>query len=125
MPVVLGGLSFGECETLAAALARVTKAAPGPTLILASSDMSHYLPDDETRKLDALAMEPLEAPTARASTRPCAATASDVRRRARDGRRARGPRPRREHALRVGYATSADAGGDRDRVVGYAALTFS
>jgi AmmeMemoRadiSam system protein B len=28
-------------------------------------------------------------------------------------------------ATRIGYATSADAGGDRDRVVGYAAVTMS
>ena len=28
-------------------------------------------------------------------------------------------------ATRVGYATSADAGGDKHRVVGYAAVTLS
>jgi len=126
VPVVLAGLSFAECETLAAAIARAIQAAAGPTLIVASSDMNHYLPDDETRKLDALALAPLEALDA-------AALYQTVRR---HGITMCGIIPTTVALLaartlgatrstRIGYATSADAGGDRGRVVGYAAVTFA
>jgi AmmeMemoRadiSam system protein B len=125
-PVVLGGLSFGECETLAGAIARTIRAFEGPTLIIASSDMNHYLPDDETRRLDALALAPLEALDAHGLYRTvrehgitmCGVVPSTV---AILAARALGA----TRATRVGYATSADAGGDRHRVVGYAAVTMS
>ena len=124
-PVVLGGLSFGECETLAGAIARTIQAADGPTLIVASSDMNHYRSDAETRALDALALAPLEALDAhglfdtvrRHGITMCGyipATVAVLAARALGATR----------ATRVGYATSADAGGDRDRVVGYAAVTI-
>ena len=125
-PVVLSGLSFGECETLAESIARVIDATDGPTLIVASSDMNHYLSDTETRALDALALAPLEALDAaglyttvrRHGITMCGvvpATVTVLAARALGATR----------ATRVGYATSADAGGDRDRVVGYAAVTFT
>jgi AmmeMemoRadiSam system protein B len=125
VPIVLGGLSFGECETLAGALARVVAAAPGPTLILASSDMNHYRPDAETRALDALALEPLEAldghalydTVRRHGITMCGVVPATV---AVLAARALGA----TRATRVGYATSADAGGDAQRVVGYAAVAF-
>jgi AmmeMemoRadiSam system protein B len=125
VPVVLGGLSFAECEALAAALARVVRAAPGPTLVVASSDMNHYASDAETRTLDALALAPLEALDAhglyttvrRHGITMCGVVPATV---ALLAARALGA----TRATRVGYATSADAGGDRGRVVGYAALTF-
>jgi AmmeMemoRadiSam system protein B len=126
VPVVLGGLSFGECETLAAALARTIEAAEGPTLIVASSDMNHYRSDDETRALDALALAPLEAldghglyTTVRQhGITMCGVIPSTV---AILAARALGA----TRATRIGYATSAEASGDRDRVVGYAAVTMS
>jgi AmmeMemoRadiSam system protein B len=126
VPVVLGGLSFGECETLAAAIARTIQAADGPTLIVASSDMNHYRPDAETRTLDALALAPLEAldghglfdTVRRHGITMCGyvpATVAVLAARALGATR----------STRVGYGTSADAGGDRERVVGYAAVTMS
>jgi hypothetical protein len=125
-PVVLGGLSFGECETLAGAIARVVQEADGPTLIVASSDMNHFLPDAETRALDALALAPLEALDGHGLYRTvrehgitmCGVIPSAV---AVLAARLLGA----TRAARVGYATSADAGGDRHRVVGYAAVTMS
>jgi AmmeMemoRadiSam system protein B len=125
-PVVLGGLSFGECETLASAIARAVAAAPGPTLIVASSDMNHYLNDSETRALDALALAPLEAldgPGLYTTVRKhgitmCGVVPATV---ALLAARALGATT----ATRVGYATSADAGGDRGRVVGYAAVAIT
>jgi len=125
-PVVLGGLSWGECETLAAALTRVVRAAEGPTLIVASSDMNHYLPDDETRVLDEKALAPLEALDAHALY-------DTVRR---EGITMCGYIPATVALIaakslgatkttRIGHTTSADAGGDRDRVVGYAAVAVA
>jgi MEMO1 family protein len=125
-PVVLGGLSFGECETLAAAIARTVQQADGPTLIVASSDMNHYRPDAETRAIDALALAPMEALDAHGlydtvrknGITMCGYVPATV---ALLAARTLGA----TKAARVGYATSADAGGDRDRVVGYAAVMFS
>jgi AmmeMemoRadiSam system protein B len=121
--VVLGGLGFNECETLGAAIARAVAGADGPTLIVASSDMSHYLQDDEARAVDRLALAPLAAAdprglydTVRAhGISMCGyipATVALVAARALGATR----------ATLVGYATSADAGADRHRVVGYAAV---
>jgi MEMO1 family protein len=121
--IVLGGLSFNECEAMGAAVARVVAGADGPTLIVASSDMSHYLEDDEARAVDRLALAPLAAAdprglydTVRAhGISMCGYIPTTV---ALIAARALGA----TRATIVGYATSADAGADRDRVVGYAAV---
>jgi AmmeMemoRadiSam system protein B len=126
VPVVLGGLSFTQCEALAAAVARTVQAAEGPTLILASSDMSHYLPEKETRELDALALEPLQALDAaglyqtvrRHGITMCGIVPATVTLLA---ARLLGA----SRATRVGYTTSAETSGDYGRVVGYAALAFA
>jgi AmmeMemoRadiSam system protein B len=121
--VVLGGLGFPECQALGAAIARAVAAADGPTLIVASSDMSHYLEDDEARATDRLALAPLGAADPRGlydtvrkhGISMCGyipATVALVAARALGATR----------ATVVGYATSADAGAGRDRVVGYAAV---
>jgi AmmeMemoRadiSam system protein B len=121
--VVLGGLGFPECEALGAGIARAIAGADGPTLIVASSDMSHYLADDEARATDRLALAPMAAADPRGlydavrahGISMCGylpATVALVAARALGATR----------ATVVGYATSADAGGDRDRVVGYAAV---
>jgi AmmeMemoRadiSam system protein B len=121
--VVLGGLSFTECEALGAGIARAIRRADGPTLIVASSDMSHYLEDAEARAVDRLALAPLAAAdprglfdTVRAhGITMCGYIPATV---ALIAARALGA----SRASVVGYATSADAGGDRGRVVGYAAV---
>jgi AmmeMemoRadiSam system protein B len=121
--IVLGGLPFPECEALGAGIARAITGAAGPTLIVASSDMSHYLDDETARATDRLALAPLAAADARGlydtvrahGITMCGyipATVALVAARALGAMR----------ATVVGYATSADAGGDRDRVVGYAAV---
>ena len=124
--IVLGGLSFKECEALGAAIARAVQRAQrtdGPTLIVASSDMSHYLQDDEARAIDRLALAPLAGADPRGlfdavrahGITMCGyipATVALIAARALGATR----------ATVVGYATSADAGGDRGRVVGYAAV---
>jgi AmmeMemoRadiSam system protein B len=122
--VVLAGLSFGECEALGAGIARAVARADGPTLIVASSDMNHYLPDDETRAIDEKALAPLAALDPRGlwdavrahGITMCGYIPTTV---ALLAARALGA----TRATVVGHTTSADAGGDRDRVVGYAAVT--
>jgi AmmeMemoRadiSam system protein B len=121
--IVLGGLAYDDCAALGAAIARAVAAADGPTLIVASSDMSHYLEDGEARVTDRLALAPLGAADPRAlyetvrahGITMCGyipATVALVAARALGATR----------ATLVGYATSADAGAGRDRVVGYAAV---
>ena len=108
------------------ALARAIAALGEEVLVVASSDMDHYLPDEETRQIDARALEPLLALDAAGLYRRvhdedismCGilpATAMVAYAVERGATRAR----------LVGYATSGDAFGDRSRVVGYAAVLVS
>lgn len=126
VPIVVGGLSGDECAALGQAIARaVAKIGAGAddVLVVASSDMSHYLADDETRRRDRHALDALvtgdpaalvdavvEHDVSMCGVRPAAAMLAYAA--------ARGAgRPRL-----IGYATSGDAFGDRDRVVGYAGV---
>jgi AmmeMemoRadiSam system protein B len=122
-PVILGGLDGAECIALGRTLAEVVAALDEDVLVVASSDMSHYLPDDVTRKIDERAIAPmLAADPARlydvveredismCGVLPATAMLSYAR--------ARGA----TRGTLVAYGTSADAFGDTDRVVGYAAV---
>ncbi len=123
VPVVVGPLDTAECTALGQALARAIARVGGDVLVVASSDMSHYLPDPETRRRDRLALDALVSgdearlmdvceanDVSMCGVRPAAAMLAFVR--------ARGAgRPEL-----VGYATSGDAFGDRDSVVGYAGV---
>jgi AmmeMemoRadiSam system protein B len=122
-PVVVGPIDTAECTELGKALARAIAKAGGDVLVVASSDMSHYLPDPETRRRDRLAIDALlsgdEArlmdvcernDVSMCGVRPAAAMLSYVR-----ARGAGAPELR-------GYATSGDAFGDRSSVVGYASV---
>ena len=95
-------------------------------LVVASSDMSHYLPDEVTRKIDQRALEPLLQLDAAALYRRvrdedismCGilpATAMVAYAVARGAKSAR----------LLKYATSGDAFGDRSAVVGYAGVLIS
>lgn len=122
VPIVLGGLSETEAVDFGDALYRAIDGED--VLVVASSDMSHFLTDDETRKVDRVALEPLlnfdPAGLYRTVTQNnismCGyipATAMLAYARARGG----------DHKPElVAYATSGDAFGDRSRVVGYASV---
>ncbi len=127
VPIVLAGLSAREAIALGEGLARAVAAAaaPGEVLLVASSDMSHYLPDAVARKVDHQALEPLLAYDAPALYRTVVdndismcgyipATAMLAYAHATGA-----PAPEL-----VGYATSGDAFGDRSRVVGYAGVVI-
>ena len=95
-------------------------------LILISSDMNHFSNDETTRRLDALALDALESldPTRLLETvrrekismcgvLPAFFVLSALRKIGKLGK-----------AEKVGYATSGDSSGDRERVVGYAGYLF-
>jgi AmmeMemoRadiSam system protein B len=121
VPIVIGGIDGEEAAAFGRSVAQAT--AGEDVLLLASSDMSHYLPDVETRPLDKLAIERLVAVDSLGLWRtvemneitmcgvlPATALCAYAR--------ARGA----AHGELVAYATSGDASGDRERVVGYAGV---
>lgn len=65
VPIVLAGLRLEDCREVGQGLARAirdTKAADGDdVLIVASTDMSHYVSADAARRLDSMALERVEA----------------------------------------------------------------
>jgi AmmeMemoRadiSam system protein B len=125
-PAILGNLDEEECIAVGQALARAVASLAEDVLVVASSDMSHYLADDVTREIDQRALEPLLRLDAGALYRrvrdedismcgilPATAMVAYAV--------ARGARS----ATLLRYATSGDAFGDRDRVVGYAGVLIS
>jgi len=122
-PVILGGLDGAECVALGRTLAEIVAALDEEVLVVASSDMSHYLPDDVTRKIDQRAIEPMLAcdparlfdvvegeDISMCGILPATTMLSYAR--------ARGA----TKGTLVAYGTSGDAFGDTDRVVGYAGI---
>ena len=122
-PLVLGPLDFAACRSLGEALAAL---AHEGTLVVASSDMSHYLDDAATRAIDRVALAPLlaldpeqlHATVLREDISMCGVIPATVML---CFARARGA----TRAELVDYATSGDAFGDRARVVGYAGVVVS
>jgi AmmeMemoRadiSam system protein B len=120
-PLVLGPLDAEECVAVGELLARAIGAED--ILVVASSDMNHYLADDVTRVRDRAALAPLLALDPERLHRVvrdedhsmCGVVPATVMLAC---ARARGARS----ARLVAYATSGDAFGDRERVVGYAGV---
>lgn len=57
VPIVLGGLRWEECKRVAEAITRVSEGA----LVVASTDMSHFIPAETARRLDELALREVDA----------------------------------------------------------------
>lgn len=122
-PVILGGLDGAECIALGRTLAEIVGALDEEVLVVASSDMSHYLPDDETRKIDRRAIEAMLAcdparlygVVEREDISMCGVLPATTML---SYARARGA----TKGTLIAYGTSADAFGDVDRVVGYAGI---
>jgi MEMO1 family protein len=124
-PVILGGLDGAECVALGRVLAEVVASLDEDVLVVASSDMSHYLPDEVTRKIDRRAIEPMLAcdparlydvvqreDISMCGVLPATAMLSYARQRG------------ATRGTLVAYGTSADAFGDKERVVGYAGVSI-
>lgn len=126
VPVVIGIADYPSLELLGRAVAEAIRRSTEPVLIIASSDMNHYEPDAITRVKDGkaidkmLKLDPAElleiirdenismcgyAPTI---TMLIAAKELGA-----------------HEAKLIKHATSADTGGDRDSVVGYAGIIVS
>lgn len=119
--VSVWGMAPSEVRRLGEALAAVQ--AERPALLVASTDLSHYLPDDLTRRRDALAIEAIERLDVEKLTRLMAADEATL---CGGGAALAVLYAARElgasGAQLLRYGTSADTGGGRDVVVGYAAL---
>jgi hypothetical protein len=124
-PIILGGLDGDECIALGRTLAEIVATLDEDVLVVASSDMSHYLPDDVTRTIDRQAIEPMLAcdpsrlfdVVEREDISMCGILPATTML---SYARARGA----THGTLIAYGTSADAFGDTDRVVGYAGLAI-
>lgn len=122
-PVILGGLDGAECIALGRTLAELVAALDEEVLVVASSDMSHYLPEDVTRKIDRRAIEAMLAcdpgrlydVVEREDISMCGVLPATTML---SYARARGA----TKGTLIAYGTSADAFGDVDRVVGYAGI---
>ncbi len=123
LPVCLAHLDLETCLGLGRTLADIMRDLGEPVGIVASSDMSHYLPDEKARELDRLAIDAaltlrprtlyetvhrhgismcgvVPATVALAAAGELGATAAHL----------------------VAYATSGDVNNDRSAVVGYAGI---
>ena len=123
VPIVMGDTSLETCRALGEGLARAVEAMDYPVVIVASSDMSHYVSDEQARELDRLAIE-----------RVIGLDPEGLHRVVRDNRitmcgygpvtamlfgaKALGARS----AALVSYMTSGEVSGDMSRVVGYAGM---
>ena len=129
VPIVLGTRDPALCRAIGECLAAIVSAAGDAAglrpLLVASTDMNHYESDAVTREKDRHAItaiagldpEGLDAAVTDHQISMCgiAPTLAVLHAARRLGA---------SRATLVSYATSADRGGDRDRVVGYAGFTI-
>ena len=123
VPICLSWLRYNECEEIGLALARAIRAWGRPTLIVSSTDMTHYESQEMAKVKDSLALERILALDPRglletvATNRisMCGVIPTTV---GLIAARALGA----QKAELVRYATSGDITGDYSQVVGYAGL---
>jgi AmmeMemoRadiSam system protein B len=121
VPICLGRLDAARCRTLGEGLARAIASVDEPVLVVASTDMSHYIPADVAAELDGhalarlLALDPdgLHRVVERERISMCGYVPTTV---ALSCALARGA----TSATLVRYGHSGEASGDHERVVGYA-----
>jgi AmmeMemoRadiSam system protein B len=122
--ITIGGGSFSRLQAFAAGLAKVLQRHAPDALLVISSDMNHFASDEQTRRLDELALAAMESldgeqlldivtrhHISMCGVLPAVIVMETLRQRRQLTR-----------SKRVGYATSADVSGDRSRVVGYAGM---
>jgi AmmeMemoRadiSam system protein B/AmmeMemoRadiSam system protein A len=123
VPIVMGDQSYESSRALGVALAKMIKG--GDTLILASSDLSHYHPYDDAVKMDHKTLHGLEAwdyfsMSQNFQTRIWEACGGAPIVAAMIAAERMGA----NHAQVLKYANSGDTSGDHSRVVGYSADVF-
>jgi len=125
--VAIHGGDLGRLQRAAEELAAVLRGLPERPLLVISTDMNHYADDTQTRRLDRLALDALEAldparlyetvvgqRISMCGVLPAVLVLETLRQLGALSR-----------CQPVGYATSAEASGDRARVVGYAGMLFA
>lgn len=126
VPIVVGTADYAALDRLGRTIAQVVRDAKEPILIIASSDMNHYEPDAITREKDQKAIEKMLQldPVGLMEVIRCEdismcgyGPAIVMLQAAKD------LGARRSELIK--YATSADTGGDRHAVVGYAGIIVS
>jgi AmmeMemoRadiSam system protein B/AmmeMemoRadiSam system protein A len=121
VPIAIGRAGYDDLAPLADALAALHDELGERLLLVVSSDMNHFADDAENRRLDALALDRLEAADPRGLYETCLQHRISMC----------GMRPAvavlralahdREPSVEItGYETSARVSGDTSRVVGYA-----
>ena len=127
VPIVMGDQSYENSRALGVALAALIqdKKTVGSTLILASSDLSHYHPYDEAETMDHKTLNALAAwdyfsmsQNFQAQVWEACGGAPIV------AAMIAAERMGANQALVLKYANSGDTSGDRSRVVGYSADVF-
>ncbi len=124
--ITVGDASLPELLGFGVAMSVVLRDVPCRPLLIVSSDMNHFADHEQTRRLDRMAIEAIESldpervyDTVRRNRITMCGMPACVA--AMEAMRWLGCLNRCES---VGYATSAEAGGPTDRVVGYAGLLF-
>ncbi len=122
--ITIGEGGLDDCREFARQLAELLRDDPAPPLLVISSDLNHYASDEENRRLDRIALNAIcqldpallfrtvrQHDISMCGLLPAVIVLQTL------------------HNLgslrtcsQVAYATSADAGGSADRVVGYAGL---
>jgi len=121
VPIAIGAAGYDDLAILAEALAALREELGDRLLLVISSDMNHFADDEENRRLDALAIDPLEAGDARGLYETCLNHRISM-----CGMRPavavlRALETERHPSIEItGYETSARVTGDTSRVVGYA-----
>jgi AmmeMemoRadiSam system protein B len=123
VPIAMLSASVEECRMLGEGIAKAVKDAGYPVIIVASSDMSHYVPDEVAKKKDkkaidmilSLSPEDLYEIVIKERISMCGYLPATVMLFAAKALGA-------QSARLVKYSTSAEVSGDYDHVVGYAGI---
>lgn len=125
VPICLGGLGLDTCLAMGRRLSAAIRAAGEPVLLVASTDMSHYVPAATAARLDRLALDRVEAldpkglyeTVVQHDITMCGFIPTTVVLEASKQLGARAARLLR-------YGNSGETSGDLDHVVGYAGLVI-
>ena len=123
VPISILMATVEECRTLGEGIAMAVKSSGYPVVIVASSDMSHYVPDSVARKKDDMAIkrildldpEGLYGTVVSEKISMCGYLPVTTMLFAAKALGA-------QSAKLIGYSTSGEVSGDYDRVVGYAGI---
>ena len=124
--MVVGGGSLQRCDEFAEGLASVIRQLDEKPLLLISTDMNHFADEDETRRVDAAALADLDRldpdslyeTVKRDRISMCGVIPAVIILKTLQKLNVL------HQSQEIGYSTSAEAGGDTNRVVGYAGRIF-